>query len=881
MAKVQAVWGIDIGQCSLKALRCVPGDNGEVIADAFDFVEYPKILSQPDVDPEELVSEALQQFLSRNNVKGDKVAVSVTGQAGLSRFFKPPPVDPKTLPDIVKYEAKQQIPFPLEDVIWDYQQIGGTEVDGLIVDAEVGLFAMKREAVYRALQPFTDAGIEVDYIQLSPLAGFNFVINDILSDVSPDMEIDPENPPESLVLLALGTETTDLVITNGVNLWIRNIPIGGNHFTKQLSRELKLTFTKAEHLKRNTRQAADPKTLFQAMRPVFNDLVTEIQRSITYFRGNNRNAKIGRMVMVGNAAKLPGLRQYLIKNLATEIVKFDKYPMLEGDVVVNQKTFTENILTFNVAYGLCLQGLEESRIEINLLPQEFLTERLIRAKKPWALASLGAVMVGLTCSLLFTANGWWKVNENRLVDGKSWKDSFSEVDRVSKTSKSYIDQDGELTKQQGQFAALNTELTQSKEPFRLASEIYSAVLQAFPEGEKTKKGEPFNPLTMDYADRETIIIEDWEWIDYDKKGMQAWYTSYSGDPKFGVPNEFEETRSGVVDPNQPQNEIEEKAEGGNKAKKKGADKKKQEDKRPENAGRVLVMNCYHDHNDLVKYPDASQRERGYVKNRLIQKLLYGKFKFKTKDFDAQAGVNLEENTITVESHLFTQDTALIYRVSAGGTAIGGLENGSLYYVREVSGDTFKLSTTREADDGKGNVVDLTTAGTGNHSFNEELTYDLLGVKYPVFIGSISEEIEIPNPYYARFFETGDIPDKDPADWTAEEKRKYSESWFVKRFKFRLEIAWEPTLFTDRQIRYQEKEAAAKKAMPKGQQPAPKNDGNQNDPKQPAKKQPAKKQPAKKQPAPKNDGDQNDPKQPAKKQPAKKQPAEKGSQPGKN
>ncbi len=160
MAKVQAVWGIDIGQCSLKALRCVPGDNGEVIADAFDFVEYPKILSQPDVDPEELVSEALQQFLSRNNVKGDKVAVSVTGQAGLSRFFKPPPVDPKTLPDIVKYEAKQQIPFPLEDVIWDYQQIGGTEVDGLIVDAEVGLFAMKREAVYRALQPFTDAGID-------------------------------------------------------------------------------------------------------------------------------------------------------------------------------------------------------------------------------------------------------------------------------------------------------------------------------------------------------------------------------------------------------------------------------------------------------------------------------------------------------------------------------------------------------------------------------------------------------------------------------------------------------------------------------------------------------------------------------------------------
>ena len=286
MAKVQAIWGIDIGQCSLKALRCVEGENGEVVADAFDFVEYPKILSQPDVEPEELVKEALEQFLSRNDVKGDKVAISVTGQAGLSRFFKPPPVDSKTLPEIVRYEAKQQIPFPLEDVIWDFQRIGGTEVDGLIVDAEVGLFAMKREAVYRALQPFKEAGVEVDHIQLAPLAGFNFLINDIMPEVSEEDEIDPENPPESLVLLAIGTETTDLVITNGIHLWMRNIPIGGNHFTKQLSRELKLTFTKAEHLKRNTRQAEDPKTLFQAMRPVFNDLVTEIQRSHIVLSGH-------------------------------------------------------------------------------------------------------------------------------------------------------------------------------------------------------------------------------------------------------------------------------------------------------------------------------------------------------------------------------------------------------------------------------------------------------------------------------------------------------------------------------------------------------------------------------------------------------------------
>ena len=72
MAKQQAVWGIDIGQCAVKALRCVPDSSGSgVVADAFDYIEYPKVLSQPDAEPETLIKEALEQFLSRNEVRGE------------------------------------------------------------------------------------------------------------------------------------------------------------------------------------------------------------------------------------------------------------------------------------------------------------------------------------------------------------------------------------------------------------------------------------------------------------------------------------------------------------------------------------------------------------------------------------------------------------------------------------------------------------------------------------------------------------------------------------------------------------------------------------------------------------------------------------------
>ena len=171
-----AVWGIDVGQCALKAIRCRAGeDSGTIIAEAFDYIEYPKILSQPGSDPTELVADALKQFLSRNSVVGDRVAISVGGQAGLARFIKLPPVESKKIPDIVRYEARQQIPFDLNDVIWDYQRMGGgSEESGFVLETEIGLFAMKRDAVFRALDPFVKAGIEVDIVQLAPLAPVSY-----------------------------------------------------------------------------------------------------------------------------------------------------------------------------------------------------------------------------------------------------------------------------------------------------------------------------------------------------------------------------------------------------------------------------------------------------------------------------------------------------------------------------------------------------------------------------------------------------------------------------------------------------------------------------------------------------------------------------------
>ncbi|MDA0808584.1 MAG: type IV pilus assembly protein PilM [Planctomycetota bacterium] len=425
MAENRAVWGIDIGQAGLKAVRLKYAAQAEqVLAVAYDYIPHPKILSQPDAIPRELIKQALETFLSRNDVTGDLVAISLPGHSALARFIQLPPVESSKVADVVKYEARQQIPFALEDVIWDFQTLGGgIEESGFMLGAEVGLFAMKTEQVYEALRPFTEAKVEVEVVQIAPLALYNFYCYDTLG-IRPTTEDEFVAPEEHTIMLDMGTDNTTLVVSNGEKIWIRNVPVGGNHFTRALTKEMKLTFAKAEHLKCNATKSPDPRAVFQALRPVFNDYVSEIQRSIGYFSSVNRDAKISKIIGVGNGFKLAGLQKFLQQNLQYDVERVETFDAVVGDTVLNAPVFQENIMTFAVPYGLALQALKLTKLRTTLLPKEIAVARKIRRKKPWAVATAATVLCGLATSVAGYANAAAKVNKERFGEVESAADSF-------------------------------------------------------------------------------------------------------------------------------------------------------------------------------------------------------------------------------------------------------------------------------------------------------------------------------------------------------------------------------------------------------------------------------------------------------------------------
>jgi len=382
MASTKTVWGIDVGQCALKALRLRWRDN-RLQAVGFDVIEHAKILSQPDADEQQLIQSALGKFASRNSLKGSTIVISVPGQASFTRFIKLPPVEPKKVPEIVRYEARQQIPFDLEDVVWDHQTIG--EPGAGPREVEVGIFAMKRDIVTDYVSDFLAMKIEPDIVQMAPVALYNF------------LKYDKHEGGGATILIDVGAENTSLVIAEADRVWIRPVPLGGNNFTNALCKAFKLPFAKAENLKRHAAESKHARQVFQAMRPIFGDLLTEVQRSIGYYTSLHRDSRIQRVVAMGNAFRLPGLRKFLAQSLGVEVEKVEGFNSLPDSPALNAPLFRENALSFGVAFGLAIQGLGLATIRTSLLPPEILSQKIMRKKRPFFVGAAAVLVVALGC----------------------------------------------------------------------------------------------------------------------------------------------------------------------------------------------------------------------------------------------------------------------------------------------------------------------------------------------------------------------------------------------------------------------------------------------------------------------------------------------------
>src|SRR5438094_7242483 len=152
-------WGIDIGNRALKAVKLVR-EVDQLRVDDFEVIEHETVLSNSGDNREQLIVAALTSFVQRHPMKGGVASIGVSGQSSFARFIKLPPVEKKKIPEIVKFEAIQQIPFPLDDVEWSYQLFQSPDSP----DVEVGIFAMRKELINQHIAHFTSVDLNVQVV---------------------------------------------------------------------------------------------------------------------------------------------------------------------------------------------------------------------------------------------------------------------------------------------------------------------------------------------------------------------------------------------------------------------------------------------------------------------------------------------------------------------------------------------------------------------------------------------------------------------------------------------------------------------------------------------------------------------------------------------
>jgi type IV pilus assembly protein PilM len=402
-----AVWGIDIGHTALKAVKLRSTKDGLEISEV---ARVPINSDEGEENRSESVREALKSFLSEHQVRNDRVFVARSDLNAFSRFIKLPQVDSKGVDKMITYEAQQQIPFPIDEVMWGYHKIERDyEPDE---ELEVGIFATKKELIQGFLLHLKECGLNPDGVTIAPLATYNYVrFNKELRSAT--------------VVLDIGAKHTDLIVMRGENFWIRNLRIAGGDITEALAESFKIPHAQAEKLKLDQSKNADK--IARKIQHVLKDFAGEIHRSISFFKSQAEDLEIKRMLLVGDGAKLKNLSTFFQKELGFKVQRFksfdrDKFFFLNEE---DQDVVGRHIMAFSVAFGLALQGLGHGKTNLNLLPTEDQLVGELRRKLPLAIAT--AVVCWLAVGV--STARWSSVNR-RLQGILKKSDSADKLDKA-------------------------------------------------------------------------------------------------------------------------------------------------------------------------------------------------------------------------------------------------------------------------------------------------------------------------------------------------------------------------------------------------------------------------------------------------------------------
>jgi type IV pilus assembly protein PilM len=397
MASAQKVLTIDLGTSTLKFAEFAVARGGNLTLLRFGVAELGL---DPNKEEEraKFIAPTLAKLFQGQKVKGREVLLSISGQSVFMRFVKLPPVDPSQVEQVVKFEAQQNVPFPIDDVTWDYQMMPARSAAS--TEAEAVIVAIKKEVLEAEVAAVEQFGVKIKQVDVAPFALLNaFRYSELQTD-------------ECTLIIDMGARSTNLVFVEKNTFWIRNIPIAGNQISQSICNEMQEPFMAAETLKKGKGfvslggvyadpDDADAARISKLIRSTMTRLHVDINRSIAYYRTTLSGAPPKRVFLTGGSSQLPYMDLFIGDKLGLPIAYFNPLrnvnlgPSLNRADVQNNSCYTAELV------GLALRVTGSSPAEVALEAPSLVARAEKRDKLPYYIGALAAWLLLWVCVGLY------------------------------------------------------------------------------------------------------------------------------------------------------------------------------------------------------------------------------------------------------------------------------------------------------------------------------------------------------------------------------------------------------------------------------------------------------------------------------------------------
>jgi type IV pilus assembly protein PilM len=336
------------------------------------------------------ITVTIREILNELGIKSGKVNYAVAGQSVFARFVKLPSVEEEKIDRIIAFEAQQNVPFPIDEVVWDYQLVGG----GADEQLQVVLVAIKSDLLEGINAAVEAAGLRPTVIGVANMALYNaFRYN--YSDVT-----------DSSLVVDIGARTTNLLFIEPGKIFSRSVPIGGSSITTALAREFNEPFAAAERRKRESGfvslggSYADPADvdiarMSKIIRSTMTRLHAEIMRSISHYRSQQQGKAPARIYLCGGSSGMPYMREFFQEKLQVPIEFFNPVRNVAIANEADARQIARSAHLLGELVGLGLRAVASCPMELNLRPASVIRAHEVERRRPFLIGAAACVIAAL------------------------------------------------------------------------------------------------------------------------------------------------------------------------------------------------------------------------------------------------------------------------------------------------------------------------------------------------------------------------------------------------------------------------------------------------------------------------------------------------------